>query len=223
MKKTIFSLLTLCAIMVAGSANAQNTDLTALDNIIYLVPNSSVTIGKEGKLSFWMKNTADIRGFECKLYLPEGVTVAKSAKGKIQGSLSESRLPEEDEHTLSFSEHDDDGAYIRVLCGSEYEETFTGNDGELFTLQVNVASNMMPGTYPVVLKYEKLSENDIRNFYEHENITTVLNVTLSTGISSPQMENGKSSNGECYNLAGQRMSKPTKGVNIQNGRKVVIK
>lgn len=178
MKKIIIPMLTLC-LMVAGIAKAQtqDTDLSTLDNVIYMAPNTTVTIGKESTLSFWMKNTAEIRGFELTLYLPDGVTAVKSERtGKIQGSLSEGRLPEEDEHTLSFSEHDDDGEYIRVLCGSEFEETFTGNDGEIATLQVNVADDVTPGTYPVVLKYMKLTENDIRIFYEHENIVTMLTV-----------------------------------------------
>ena len=38
-----------------------------------------------------------------------------------------------------------------------------------------------------------------------------------TSISFPEEE------GQVYNLAGQRLSKPTKGINIQNGRKFIIK
>ena len=38
-----------------------------------------------------------------------------------------------------------------------------------------------------------------------------------------EIVNGKSLNGKCYNLSGQRLSKPQHGVNIINGKKVFIK
>ena len=49
------------------------------------------------------------------------------------------------------------------------------------------------------------------------------NENTPTGIS--QIENGEMriENSEVYNLAGQRVANPTKGLYIVNGRKVVIK
>ena len=44
----------------------------------------------------------------------------------------------------------------------------------------------------------------------------------ATGINTLNAERG-TLNGECYNLAGQRVAQPTKGLYIVNGRKVVIK
>ena len=38
-----------------------------------------------------------------------------------------------------------------------------------------------------------------------------------------EIANGQSSNGQWYNLAGQRVQKPTRGIYIQNGKKVIIK
>ena len=38
-----------------------------------------------------------------------------------------------------------------------------------------------------------------------------------------QMVNGKWSDGKCYNLSGQRLSKPMKGINIINGKKTLVK
>ena len=42
-----------------------------------------------------------------------------------------------------------------------------------------------------------------------------------TAISA--IANGQSSNGQWYNLAGQRVQTPTRGIYIQNGKKVLIK
>ena len=89
------------------------------------------------------------------------------------GQLSPGRLPDEDEHTLTFSEQPD-GA-IRFLCGSQYDEVFTGNDGEIATLTVNISETMEEGDYPLLLKGIVLSETDITKYYE----TAIVKSTLS--------------------------------------------
>ena len=164
---------------VAYSSIAQTepSDISKLDNVIYIEPMEART-GAQSTISLKMKNTAPIRAFQFDLYLPEGVTAVKSAKGKIQGFLSAGRLPDEDEHTLSFSEQPD-GA-IRFLCGSEYDETFTGNDGEIATLLVNIADNIADGEYPVQLKGMKLTETDISKYYETALVQSKL--TISTYV-----------------------------------------
>ena len=153
------------------------SDISTMNNIIYIEPMEELC-GTQATISLKMKNSAEIRGFQFDLYLPEGVTVVKSSKGKIQGFLSEGRLPDEDEHTLTFSEQSD-GA-IRFLCSSQYEETFTGNDGEIATLKVNISENMEDGEYPIQLKSMKLTENNISNFYETTLIQSKL--TISTYV-----------------------------------------
>ncbi len=154
----------------------ENTDVSSNNNVIYVEP-FTVEPGTQTAISFKMKNTAEIRGFQFDLYLPEGVTVVKNSKGRIQGTLSAGRLPEDDEHDLTFSEQAD-GA-IRFLCSSQYDETFTGNDGEIVTLQVTVAENIADGNYPVLLKRVKLTETDISKFYVTEEVETTMSV-LST-------------------------------------------
>ena len=144
-----------------------------VDDAVYI--NDTLTRqGATMTLSLKMKNTAAIRGFQFDLYLPEGVTVAKSAKGRILGALSKSRLADDDKHTLTLSEQPD-GA-IRFLCGSQYDETFEGTDGEVATLMVNIADIIEEGDYDIVLKNIKLSESDIEKYYEMEELTSTLSV-----------------------------------------------
>ena len=99
MKKFIIPILMLC-LGYAGMMRAANTDISTLDNIIYVEPFNAAA-GTQVQMSIKMKNSAAIRGFQFDLFLPDGVTAAKSAKGKILASLTESRLPLEDEHTLT--------------------------------------------------------------------------------------------------------------------------
>ena len=203
---------------MGARASVEPSDLTTMDNVVYVLSETAEP-GEDMTLSLCMKNTAAIRGFQFDLYLPEGVTVKKNSKGRILATLNKARLEEDDEHTLTTSEQPD-GA-IRFLCGSQYEETFTGTDGEVATLQVTVSSDMVTGDYPVILRDMKLSENDIRNFYETEQVVTMLTIPNTTGISS--VHRATSADERYYNLAGQRIEHPKKGLYIKDNRKVIIK
>ena len=154
-----------------------DTDISSMNNVIYL-NKVEASADSQINLSIRMKNTAAIRGFQFDIYLPEGVTVVKSAKGKIIGSLSEGRLPEDDEHSLTLSEQGD-GA-IRFLCGSLYDETFTGNDGEIATLTVKVAEEMNDGDYPIILRNMKMTETDINNYYQTDYVKSTLTIKSYT-------------------------------------------
>lgn len=217
MNRLIITILMLC-IGFARTVKAEDTDLSTIDNVIYVTSNS-VDAGTNTTLSVCMKNTAPVRGFQFWLYLPEGVTVVKNSKNKIQISLTADRLEEDDDHTISASEQSDGS--ILILCGSEYQESFLGNDGEIATLQVTAPDNMPMGDYPVVLRMMKLTETDIARFYTADNVRSTLTVkNTATNISSLSTVAG----GTIYNLSGQRISRPQKkGLYIQKGKKLIVK
>ena len=76
---------------------------------------------------------------------------------------------------MSLSEQSD-GA-IRFLCSSQYyDDTFTGNDGEIVTLQVNIAEGMAEGDYLVQLKDMKLTESNIEKYYETDLLRSYLTI-----------------------------------------------
>ena len=74
-------------------------------------------------------------------------------------------------------------------------------------------------SFQVVAQYKNSWGN--YNFYDSQTITKTIRVNSSTGI-----ENVKANNkGEdkYYDLRGNRLSAPKHGVNIVNGKKVIIK
>ena len=217
MNKIIIPILMLC-IGFASTVKAEDTDLSTIDNVIY-VASSSTEAGETTNLSICMKNTAPIRGFQFRLYLPEGVTVVKNSKNKIQVSLTADRLDEDDDHTISASEQSDGS--ILVLCGSEYPEHFKGNDGEVAKLSINVSSKMPCGDYPLLLKNLKLSETDISKFYETETVESTLTITSeTTSILSTKKENQTI---EYYNLQGRKIESPSKGIYIIKGKTLIVR
>lgn len=170
--KRIF-LIMLHVLIMIGYSHAENTDVSIYDNVVY-IPPFTVSSGAQATVSICMKNTALIRSFQFDLYLPNGISVVKSNKGRIQGTLNPVRLPEEDQHLLTFSEQPD-GA-IRFLCGSEYDEIFVGNDGEIASLLIDVSADMGVGEYPIYIAGITLSETDIKNHYDTELIETSITI-----------------------------------------------
>ena len=166
----------------AARAMKANTDLSAEDNVLYVEPFTVEAGTTQVDMSLKMKNTAQIRGFQFNLVLPEGVTVAKSSKGKIQAQLSKGRLPEEDEHTLAAQEQADGS--VLFLCGSQYDECFTGNDGEIATVTLNISADVADGDHALLLKNIKLTETDISKYYETAEVET----TMTIGESGQQLD-----------------------------------
>jgi hypothetical protein len=185
--KRFISILMSC-ICFAGFAKAEVTDLTGNDNVIYVSPVTAKA-GETLKLSVCMKNTAEIRGFQFNLYLPDGVTIALNPKGKEIVSLNTERRDEFDEHTLSVKKQED-GSYM-FLCGSLSEDVFLGNDGEIISVTLNIPTDMASGVYPLKIVNQKLTENDISKYYETELVETTFTVSDATSVKEVNAEGVK--------------------------------
>lgn len=225
--KKLFILFAVFCLSQAGSVKA-DTDLSVYDNVIYVEP-ATVSLSDDGAevtLSICMNNTAAIRGFQFDMYLPTGVTAMKTPKGKYVVSLTAARLSDDDEHTLTVAEQTD-GA-IRFLCGSQYDETFTGTSGEIATIKVKI-EGLTDGEYPIALKNMKLTETDISKFYEAAEVVTTLTIQTATGIDA-LLVNGERVN-NVYDLQGRKVnsqlsvfnSQLKKGLYIMDGKKVRVK
>ena len=67
--------LFLSLVAFSNSVMAEDTDISAMDNAIY-IQNFEAGIGKQAVISIKMKNANQIRGYQCDLYLPNGITFA---------------------------------------------------------------------------------------------------------------------------------------------------
>ena len=138
------------------------TDISILDNVIYM-DATEVRTASQATLSLKMKNKVQISAFQFDLSLPEGVTVVKNSRGMIQGALNDGRLYEGDDHTLTISELED--GIVRVVCASSSSLNFVGNEGEIATLKVNIADDMIEGDYAIRLKDIKLVKDNGDKLY----------------------------------------------------------
>ena len=121
-----------------------DTDISALDNVIY-VEQTEGCIGGTMDIPVKVKNSYDFRGFQFTMELPEGSTINS-------WKLSTNRLPEGAALSDMFSPVKIDGNKINVACSLNYGvATFTGNDGEIGTVNVTFANDMEVGEYPIYL------------------------------------------------------------------------
>ena len=97
-------------------------------------------------------------------------------------------------------------------------QTFTGDEEDKYILWTDGKFHLVAaGTLAANKAYLDLAEAGARELsivFEGEGETTAINAALM---------NNERMNNEVYNLNGQRVAQPTKGLYIVNGRKVVIK
>ena len=80
---------------------------------------------------------------------------------------------------------------VRFLCGSQYDETLTGTEGEIITVRLCVDRYMLDGQYLIVLKNVKLTETDISKYYLTDEIETTAMVMNSPWQPGDATEDGQ--------------------------------
>ncbi len=135
----------------------EDTDYSQIDNTLY-IERVEAAAGGQVQLSVKMKNTIEAQGYQFDLYLPEGVTVATDEDGFVLAELSTARTTERKTDYFNSSVQADGS--LRVLCGSSKGYTFSGNDGEVAVITINLSPDMEEGEYPIILKNIRISDNN---------------------------------------------------------------
>ncbi|MBR3530543.1 MAG: hypothetical protein IKN83_04175 [Bacteroidaceae bacterium] len=170
MKKTIWLAMMLFCMETMG-LHAQNTDISTLDNAIY-VESQTVEAGSQVVLSVKLKNSISVRDFQFSLYLPEGMSFAKDDEGWCLAELTPTRLSGMKTFEAAIQE---DGSLL-VLCYSLRSYVFSGTDGEVCTITINVDENITPGNHTASIKNIELTETSSTSIMLNE-----VNFTLKVG------------------------------------------
>ena len=99
MKKTIITLFVFCLGMFQ-TANAANTDVSTIDNVVYIEP-ISVEAGSQYIISVKMKNTVEAQGYGFVLYLPEGASFVVDEDGLPVVEMSTERTTDSKTDTFN--------------------------------------------------------------------------------------------------------------------------
>ena len=112
-------------------------------NQVYLSGASSRP-GQEAELTINLRNAESVIGYQCTVYLPEGVTLKSISKIQDRGG----------QEYFNTSKKNDGGV---LIYGNNYNYNggsyaFTGNDGPVAKIVVSVPDNFTAGEYEVELK-----------------------------------------------------------------------
>ena len=130
-----------------------DTDISTLDNALY-VDRTEGRIGGTMDIPVKLKNNYPVRGFIFTMELPEGATINS-------WKLSSTRLPSGATLSDKFSTQKIEGNKINVACSLNYgDATFTGNDGEIASINVTFSNDMEVGEYPIYLTACDISDAD---------------------------------------------------------------
>ena len=177
---------------------AQNTDVSGMDNVLYIEPFTVEPGTTEVTLEFKMKNVDEVHGTQFDLYLPEGVTVKKSSKGKIVGNaFNEDRLPEESGHTIQANEKPE--GFVTYLISSFDPENFEGNEGVLFTQVIILPADMAEGDYEITMKEMTLSNIEGGSVAEFSEVKTTMTIAASATVDPNFPTKGTNPTGYLYN------------------------
>lgn len=140
------------------------------------IPYVDACVGTTISLPICLKNSNAITLWQGDLYLPEGISFAIDNFGDPLLSLSGDRTTAS-RHTLAANVQPD-GA-LRILCSSNTNKVFTGNDGEVATIVVQLSNNMSDGDYPIIFKNVKFVEPSTIK-HEVSEIISLINVRSYT-------------------------------------------
>lgn len=177
-----------------GSANAQTLSVASVE----------ATAGEQKTLTVSLSDAASATALQFNLSLPANVTINES--GCALGNASNN-------HTLRVSRMDN-GNYLFVIFSMNF--TKLGN-GTLLTIPLVFADDATSGNGNLFTV--RSSTSDAAS-HQHQNATFAVNVNTSD-IKSIRTNGVK--NGIIYNLRGQKLVSPQKGINIIDGQKVLVK
>lgn len=151
-----------------------DTDIALFDNIIYIEKDEAPS-GSKKTFAIKMKNDFDVTGFQCDIYLPEGMSFVQDEDGFYNAALSTERTTAAKTNYFDF-ELQSDGA-LRLLCNSTKGYAFSGTDGEVATVEISIDGDLEDGDYPIILKEIELSEKTGFSGVEVPYFKTTLTVT----------------------------------------------
>lgn len=177
-----------------GGANAQTLSVGTVEG----------KAGEQATMTVSLTDAALATALQFNLSLPENVTINES--GCALGNAATN-------HTLSVNKMDN-GNYLFVM----YSMDFTAlTDGILLTIPVTIGNGAATGNGN--LNTVRSAKSDAVS-QQHQNASFAVNVTDNTAVEG--VKSDMRMNGVIYNVRGQKLTSPQKGINIIDKRKVIV-
>ncbi len=120
--------------------------------------------GRQLQIPFKMVNDREFTALQCDIHLPAGVTATTDEYGDYVIELSDRKS---NTHTVS-SELQADGS-IRVIVYSSKNYNFTGNEGDIFYMTVDIDADAEAGDKTLAIINIRLTNNDANDVITNRN------------------------------------------------------
>lgn len=197
----------------AKAMKAPRRAATGNDNYLS-IDAVNIKPGETKTLSVGMINTESIQGLQCNIELPEGISFATKANGKIDIANNADRG---DGFTLSGNLQEDGS--LTVASVNFDGDTYYGNSGTIFTFKITADEGLAVGEYEIKLRDIVLSSGVAIKPSDTTGKVTV----ESSQTSIQQIGSYDNAPDKIYNLSGQNVKTPAHGIYVKNGRKVIVK
>lgn len=166
---------------VITAATLDGTELTAQcvvrvhsmnvqgDNVLTVPAIIAAEAGMSYNLPVAIQNEAGISAIQCDIVLPEGITLVQN-DGQFLVDVNSERLTTG--HSVNIRQLSS-GA-VRVMITSMTAEPFIGNEGDLFTLHLDVAPEVEDGVYPVSLTNVVMADASALTYHAPDVATNVI-------------------------------------------------
>ena len=165
---------------LAAAPKKAATNIDALTDAIYVEPVTAAP-GTQQVLSVRMKNSSPVAGFEFRLQLPDGITVATDEDEILMAELSTARTTARKTDYFNSSLQAD--GTLQVLCGTSTADpntgkpyTFSGNDGEVARITVSIPGDYAEGVYEMSIHDIAFSDDDNNLTEIEQTVTTEMTI-----------------------------------------------
>ena len=134
-----------------GTPDDPDEPIVSEDNALVL-EDVTAAPGSQFVLPINMVNVDEVTALQFDLYLPSGVTIAEE-EGELLIDLADRTTYRK--HSLAFRQQAD-GA-MRITCSSNNNATFTGNEGAIINVTLNVSSTIEEKEYVIAAKNIEIS------------------------------------------------------------------
>lgn len=138
-----------------------NPDDPIIDkNNTLILSDAQVPCGNDIVLPILMNNEADITAIQLDLYLPSGFSVAKDEDDEWLVDIGSRTTLKK--HSISCQQQEDGS--LRIVCGSQKNALFSGNEGDVLNVTIHVDKNVADGDYTIEMRNIVLATPESQKF-----------------------------------------------------------
>jgi hypothetical protein len=194
----------------------------AADETTFYIEPFSIAAGETKVIPVLMENPGEkFSQLQFDITLPEGLEIPEYFDEEQFDDVKDIKRGSRTKSVYSIQTQPV-GEALRVLCITQNSKAFfTGESGDVLLITVKAADDIAIGDVDIKITNTVLSRQD-GTTYKPADCTATVTVTDGTGIDEMKEQRAESKD-VYYDLSGRAVENPTKGINIIDGKKVLVK